>query len=312
MTLTIAYLSSRKDPKFRWFVDSLMNEQRATPPQCVVKVVFVDFWKDKRAMDVPSWVTHVLPKPCVWQGPHRLTREDWFSAGNARNTALCYAPDGAIAYVDDLSVLRPGWLAAVLEGANWSGITCGAYRKVSKIQVESGLVVGHEPVTRAREDGSTFDAGLDSRNEMIKRDRLQTPYRCDGGWLFGCSLVTPVDNFLHINGWCEDLSGGIGFEDVLTGVVMKNAGLEFRYDPRMMTYESEEDHFTETLFKKTDKGISPHDKSHAALDVARQLKSFDNYFNLRELRADILRGGQFPIPKLPLVDWYDGQPLGEM
>lgn len=301
-TLTIAYLTARKEPRIQWFVDSLANEMRATPLQCPVQIVVVDFWKGTRDLPLPADYKHVAPKPCVWQGPNRLTREDWFSAGNARNTALCYAHDGWIAYCDDLSVLMPGWLASVIEGMNFSGVTLGAYRKVNNLRVTNGNVDGFD----------NHPAGWDSRFLQVQEHRLPVPYDCVGDWLYGCSLMANVNEFLEINGWCEDLAGGLGFEDGLTGVVLKVIGTRFRYDPRMLTLESEEDHHTGEIFKKTDKGLSPNDKSHGALDRARAQRRFDNYFDLKEIRRTVLAGGEFPIPTEPRVDWWDQQPLGEM
>ena len=45
----------------------------------------------------------------------------------------------------------------------------------------------------------------------------------------------------------------------------------------------------EKPFKKMDKGVSPQDKSHRALDLARGLKRFDNGFDLRAMRAAVAR-----------------------
>ena len=107
-------------------------------------------------------------------------------------------------------------------------------------------------------------------------------------------------------------AGWVSEDWVLTGIALTNAGYKFRYDTRMKTLESEEDHSVEALFKKTDKGTSPNDKSHAALARAQGLVRFDNGFDLRAMRADVLAGNPFPIPTEPTKDWYDGQPLGEM
>ncbi len=183
-------------------------------------------------------------------------------------------------------------------------MTLGAYRKVKKLVVDGeGNVVSHEP----------FPAGIDNRQKHMdpSLQRAQA-FPAYGSWLYGCSLVAPLEAFLQVNGWPEDISGGIGFEDCLTGVVLGNAGWRFRYDTRLMTWESEEDHHTEPPFKKTDKGVSPKDKSHAALEAAYKLKRFDNNFDLRAMRQDVLAGKPFPIPTGPTKDWYDGQPLAEM
>jgi hypothetical protein len=66
--------------------------------------------------------------------------------------------------------------------------------------------------------------------------------------------------------------------------------------------------------KKTDKGVSPNDKSHAALNIANGTKYFENYYEggIRKMREEVLSGKPFPIVQIPDRDWYDGQLLSEM
>src|SRR4029453_16354268 len=150
----------------------------------------------------------------------------WFAAANARNTALCLALDGYIAYVDDLSVLLPGWLIQVRAAMSAGYIGCGAYKKVKNLEVDKkGNVVNY----------TEFAAGIDNRLA-----HASTLTDCAGNWLYGCSCAIPVDALLAINGWAEDLCDGLGSEDYCTGLVLENAGYKFKYDPSMMTYESEE------------------------------------------------------------------------
>ena len=120
--LTIAYMTHRKEPLIGWFFDSLDNELGGQYEG--VKVVVVDFY----AQPCDGWteedvekrkakfvelsktdVLHVPPKPSVWQGPHRLTKVNYFAASSARNTAICLAEDGYVVFMDDLSVIMPGW-----------------------------------------------------------------------------------------------------------------------------------------------------------------------------------------------------------
>ena len=65
---------------------------------------------------------------------------------------------------------------------------------------------------------------------------------------------------------------------------------------------------------RRDKGVSPNDKSHAALRIARGTKYFENYFpgSTRALRDHYQKHGSFPIVLEPKHDWYDGQLLAEM
>jgi glycosyltransferase involved in cell wall biosynthesis len=294
MDLTVAYITSRVDPKIEWFFDSLDRQTRPGPE----RVVVVDFHKDDRPLDVRGAI-HVAPKPNVWQGKHRLTKEDWFAAANARNTALCLAPDGFLAYVDDVSVLMPGWLDAVRRAMAGNYIVLGAYKKVQRLEVDLGIV-------RSYQDYST-----DSRLGHSPDGRM---LGCGGSWLFGCSLAGPVEWFLTVNGWPE-MSDGLSFEDVLMGFALQNNGFPMQYDPKMLTFESEEAHHNGKVFRRTDKGVSPNDKSHAALNIAKISKDFPNYFGeggIRRVREAVLRGEPFPIQQIPENDWFDGQFIRDM
>lgn len=304
--LTIIYLTVRKDPKIEWFIASLRRERLnlgAAGPE--VSLVVVDHFNHDKAR-VGGPVRVVAPKPNVWNGQTRLTKEEWFNAASARNTGLCYVETKWVAFVDDLSVLMPGWLGAAMEATKRKDnfITLGAYRKVKKMRVDAdGHVTTHE----------FFPAGVDNRQKHVDPElTAKRVVPCAGNWLYGCSLIAPLEAFLAVNGWCEDFCGGIGFEDCVTGLVLERAGYKFVYDTRLMSWESEEDHHAEPPFKKTDKGVSPKDKSHAVLERVASLTRFDNGFDLRAMRADALAGKPFPIPTAPTHDWFDGQPIAEM
>ena len=147
INLTFAYCTSRKEPRLQWYLDSLKRELNANGRyllQNPIIVITPHVDSVMQAVTVPEGLRLMVrpPKPCVWQGPHRLTKEDWFAAGNARNTALCYALDGWIVFTDDLSVLCPGWLKAVLEALTHEDtITCGSYEKVKLLKVQDGSAV---------------------------------------------------------------------------------------------------------------------------------------------------------------------------
>jgi hypothetical protein len=271
--LTIAHMTGRKDPKSDWFLFSLAAQLQDDPEPSGITVVFVDLYSPHAVWDSVE-VQKILgvhrviiaqPKPCVYQGAHRLTKEDWFAACNARNTALCLAQDGHIAYADDLSVLMPGWLAAV--------------REATKVP-----------------------------------NTITQP--CAGNWMFGCSLVAPVQAFLDINGWPEALCDGLGMEDVIAGIMLAKKGYQFRYDRRMLTYESEELHAQLPVMKRSDYGISPNDKSHAVLAMAQNGTGWHpNYFGeggIAGLRQRVLAGEPFPIMRIPEHEFYTGKPLSEL
>ncbi|HUV12671.1 MAG TPA: hypothetical protein VMY18_03445, partial [Acidobacteriota bacterium] len=61
-----------------------------------------------------------------------------------------------------------------------------------------------------------------------------------------------------------------------------------------------------------DKGVSPNDKSHAALSKFGRLNRTQHPWNLREVREHVLSGGDWPsVSAFPKNDWYDGQPICE-
>ena len=315
-TLTVAYLTNRKDCRIEWFFHSLANEvKRVGCGWESIKLVVVDYWmwydhdnsrRDefvRKAHEAGCPIpVHVPPAPTVWQGPHKITKEDHFDAANTRNTAVCYAPDGYIAFVDDLSVLLPGWLDGVQEAQRVHYIACGAYRKVKDLVVENGSIKSFTP----------HPPGEDARSKLV-----QHHLRCPANWMYGCSFAAPVEALLLINGqpalWCS----GMGYEDSVSGEALSRHGYIFRYDTRMMSYESEELHYQNRPFRRDDPGVSPNDKSHALLDRCRGVREFPNDFGggftrLADIRQHILSGGAFPIPTAPTHEWFTGKPLSEL
>lgn len=299
--LTIAYMTNRLYPCWEWFLDSLRNQMDREP----VNIVVVDFHQSTRPNVLPTYVTHVAPKPCVWQGPHRLTSRDYFAAANARNTAACYAVDGWIAYVDDLSVLLPGWLAAVRQGMREGYTVLGAYRKVLGLSVVDGKV----------EQYSDHPPGHDSRWAFGRDD---CGVRLGTGSLFGCSLAMPVELLMTVNGWDESCDG-MGYEDANMSVMLARRATDMRYDRRMLTYESEELHHIGTPFLRVDKKIEGErgpDASHAMMRAVNagpaRAENAHLGMSLRELRRRTLAGDPFPIPSEPQTHWPDNQPLREM
>jgi len=308
MNLTIAYMTARKEPKSEWFFASLGRELEANKDLPLPRIIVVDFYHSKerfpRGQGYCGEIINTNPKPCIWQGEHRLTRENWFAASNARNTALCLAPDGWIVYVDDLSVLMPGWLKAVRDAMSGGYIALGAYKKVKNLVVENGEVKSYEE----------FPGGIDSR---WRHGDPNSPVDAAGSWMFGCSVALPVEALLTINGWPEDLCDGLSGEDYCCGIALQNAGYKFKYDLRMLTLESEEHHHIEPAFRREDwhfengvpkiGGNGADDKSHAALNIARQSTYFQNSFgegDIGALRQRTLMGFPFPIPSAPEHDWF--------
>jgi len=297
MSLSLFYMTAREEPHINWFLESLAQQ----PDHHLQHVGVIDFRKDERPLDFKGYPVkwHVTPKPNPWQGPHRLTKQDFFAMANARSTALCLADTAHIAYVDDLSVLMPGWLGYALECERREAVILGAYRKVKELVVELGTVKSYKEHSN--------DSRLPGRPSGFNR--------CDGSWLYGCSLSGPVEAFLKVNSWPEDLCDGMGFEDVCMGYALHNSGAQLYYCPDMMTLESEEDHFRGAPMRRSDFGISPQDKSHAALSIAQGSKTFPNSFGeggIRELRRRTLAGEPFPIRQIPDREWFTGTLLSEL
>lgn len=295
--LTVAYLTSRLNPRFSWFFDSLHRELAGNYNG--IKIVVVDRHGPRT---LPSYcpVTHVPPKSSVWQGPYRLTSIDYFAASNTRNTALLLAPDGWIVYVDDLSVILPGWMDAVRLAMDGGYVAAGAYKKVNDLVVENGNVISH----------TEHPKGIDSRWHYGDK-----PITIPGSQLFGCSMAAPVDWLLDIGGWDEDCDS-VGGEDYALGMMLQSHGRTIKYCRKMLTFEDDLAHGEEPPVVRIDKGVSPHDKSHAMLHMIHGgRRSAPNYFGpggIRAVRQRILAGEQFPITRVPDRDWFDGQLLSEM
>lgn len=317
--LTIAYSTVRKDCRIEWFFASLHRECGGEYND--IQVVVVDSHAPHRQLfPFGSYITRIEdfggaiqwrePKPNVWNGYYRLTKDQWFAAASHRNTSLCLARYPFIAFVDDLSVLMPGWLARVRAAMDGNYIVCGSYAKAKNMTVVNGEIQCYTPY--AEDNRRKHVSGL-------------TP--CSGNWLYGCSVAGPVEAFLSVNGWPENICDGLGFEDCCMGIALKNAGHDMRYDPAMMTYESEELHHVEPALRKEDwhrvngvlqkGGNGGDDCSHAALHIAQQSKWFEydvggGFKDLRALRQHVLNGGKFPVRHAPEHHWWTGVPLKDL
>ena len=315
MSLTIAYITARHEPRFDWFFQSLMLQKGVN--DIVTKIIVVDqqIWNLGEARRTKAFESTFLPgklnaslsftkpKPTVWSGPYRLTNKDFFDQSNARNTAICLCKSDWIAFVDDLSVLSPTWLEAVRDAMKGGYVVCGAYQKVNKLVVENGRIVSFEDIPQ----------GHDFR---WRKGKDGTPTWYPGNHFLGCSNAAPIQAFLDINGYPEHLTAGMGYEDCVTGSMMARNGYRFRYERRMLTIEAADLHFQPPVLLRFDPGVSPYDKSHKMMEIARTQKRFENFFghgfkDIASLRSHILGGGKFPIRRQPTHEWFSGMPLAE-
>jgi hypothetical protein len=305
--LSINYLTFRKNPCIEWFFDGLHTQ--CAGDYSGIEINVIDYFRnDPERVDyihqkAYGKINHVAPKPTVWQGPYKLTQNEYFAASNARNTGICHSSGPYVAFIDDLSCMGPDWLKAALEAKEY--IAMGMYEKVSTPVVDTlGRMVRYEPKKGCQ----------DCRHGYAKDgEAVDQP----GSLLYGCSVAGPIEAFLKVNGFDEDGdSTGLGTEDYICGMMMNQQGWKTKLDKRLWTYEWLEGHVQDRPFLRRDKGISPNDKSHAILNMVMGGRKYaPNYFGdggIREQRRKVLAGESFPVTQVPDRDWYDGQPLSEL
>lgn len=303
-SLTIAYITAREKPEFEWFFSSLLMQMKGTLP---IAVIVIDTREGERsgltiergslghsAIRFPNPLLHIKPKPTIWQGKHRITKEDWWAASNARNTAICLCKTEWIAFLDDRCVLMPTWLKAIKDAMKYGYAVCGAYEKRHGMTVENGIIKHGGIIT-----GEDTRIGLNTQ-----------AVKAPGQWFFGCTTALPLEWALAVNGY-DETCDGISMEDVIFGLMLQNNGYPIAYDKRMKIVEDRTPDQLGKPMRREDKGISPDDKSHAMLHMLSQAKRATHQWNLSEIREKVLKGEPFPIPTGPTHDWYDGQPIAE-
>jgi hypothetical protein len=293
MALTIAYITSRNEPHFEWFLDSLYRQLKDD----LVKVIIVDGQRQYRPTITPlthpgGEVLHTQPKPTIWQGDFRITKTDWWAASNSRNTALCLCETDWIAFLDDRCVLMPGWYSSIKQAMKHGYAVFGSYEKRTGMTVENG-VIKHGGIV----------IGKDSR---VGNDKAVV--RAPGEWSFGCTLALPAEWMLQVNGYDESCDGS-GFEDIFLGLMLQNNGFPMMYDKRMKMVEDRTPEYCGPVMRKEDKGVSPDDKSHAMVNMLRFQKKalhFWNNWDMRAIRSDVQDGKPFPLPEeREYRDWWD-------
>ncbi len=301
-SLTICYVTARHKPKVEWFMDSLHRETGGDYSN--TKIIIVDTMLMKRNEE---WITigdfdkhliRVLPKPTIWQGEHRITKEDWWAKCNAMNTGIALCDTEWIAFVDDRCVLSHGWLHAIQDSMIGNYAVCGSYEKRSGMKVVDGEIV---------EEG-----------ELLGKDiRTQRGFpHLTADW-YGGSGALPLEWCLRVNGYSEDITDGLGFEDISFGILLRNNHLEMRYDSRMRIIEDRTPGEIEGALKRASKpSPDPNDKHQAKdyriLSIMGASTTSGNSYNLAELRQRMLNGGTWPMPTASHLDWFDNQPISEM
>lgn len=302
MKLTIGMITARREHHFfDWFIDSL---KRQLAPSDEIYAMLVDlhqpttekldFYADNGAV---IHTEHRPIKPTVWQGPHKLTREDWWSISSSRNVIICLAKTDFVAFLDDRCVLMPGYLNSIREAMEGDYAVAGAYEKRFGMKVENGVITNGGEVT-----------GVDPRNP---KGTLRKPVKTFGGCWCGCNYALPLEWCLEINGH-DETCDSLGLEDVVFGNMLALNGHVTMFDARMKIVEDRTRDPGENMPKRTDKGVSPNDRSHALLAKIGASKRAIHPLDIRAERDRVLRGEPWTIPTEPKVDFWDGEPLEQM
>jgi len=305
MKLTVAFVTGRADPKLEWVVDELYEQAK---PSDVIDILVVDALCRSPFALVPNArpagclrqgsgvksVRVVDPKPNIWQGKHRITKCDWWGASSSRNTAFVYSEHDYIAFLDDRSHIGPKWLETVRRGERErASVIAGTYDKL-----ENGVLTS------------------DTRRPHAPNGKIN----CGGGWLYGCTFALPLEWALNVGGF-EEGCDGQGAEDYIFGLNLANAGYRIDFSVDLAVRQERAEVSKEGVggagssgYKRIDKGISPNDKSHAALARFGSRAHTEFTPDLRHLRELAQRGEPMPIPdpNYDYRDWFDGQLIRTM
>lgn len=327
MKLSIAYITGRSEPRLDWVFRDLANQVK---PDDELELIVVDVCDRKivelapalkddavaalpdRGVSSRSEIETVLcaltgcrdvrvvpPKPNIWQGAHRVTSRDWWAKSNASNTALCLARHDMIAFLDDRCELGPEWLSTIRAAVHPQSrfVIAGSYNK-------------HETI--AQQPPATGVAGTitDDHRRMKHPRGLRN---CGGSWLYGCTFALPLAAALAVNGF-EEGCDGLGAEDYIFGINLANAGYRIDFVPSLFVQQERSAEFCTPTYWKTDKGVSPNDKSHAALKRFGSRARTEFTPSLVAIRELLAEGGTWPVPdaKAEHRDWFDGQLISEM
>jgi hypothetical protein len=303
-SLTIVYCTARKQPHVEWFFDSLNRETGGDYSN--TNIIVVNSFLDQR-YEVAKRLhngtiidfQNVPPKPTIWQGEHRITKEDWWAKCNAMNTGICLCDTEYIAFVDDRSVLSHGWLHCIQDAMIGAYAVCGSYEKHANMKVENGEIV----------DEGEF-LGADVRRKFGIAVRTTDWY--------GGSCALPLEWCLRVNGYPEDICDGLGFEDIAFGILLRNNHLDMRYDSRMRIIEDRTpgESYQGALKRASKPSPDPNNKwlakDYRILEIMGASTASGNSFDIGKLREATLRGEPFPPPTASHRDWFDNELISEM
>lgn len=297
MRISFGFPTCRADCGFDWFVAALITQARRVDFDLRnAEIVAVDqmlhssLADDRRAefQDIVAGritLVHVPPKPNPWNGPARLTVDEYAAHASARNTLFCHSSGDHLISVDDLSVPDAGWLAAHLEGAQAKRLTAGVYPKRSRVVVDpDGALVSSEPWS-----GDGRSAPFEDETRIAYGSRTGP-----AGWFFTGNVGVPMTIALEVNGFDEVLDA-IGLEDCDFGVRADRAGHPVWIEPRARTIQAQDRRSAQEHVSVSYKRAVPWTKDLESY-LSRDVWTTGNAFALKELRAHILTGGSYPAP----------------
>ncbi len=294
-TLTICMITGREHPNVEWMLDSLrpqLLEGEQMPSVIVVSA-------EGPLYSTPGFIT-VRPKPTIWQGEHRKTAVDWWAASSARNSSLCLAQTEWALMLDDRCILGPDSLTAIRDAMEGGYAVAGAYEKRHGMEVESGVMVKPGIIM-----------GTDHRITHVQGNG---PAPCPGNWCYG-AMAMPLEWALSIGGY-EQAMDGMGFEDVIFGLMLQNNGYPRCYDPRFLMIQDRTPEQCGKTYRREDKGRATHspatpDKGHRSLELFGCAVMTTNRHQLWQSRQAAQAGKPWPLLFDSTTDWYDGEPIDE-
>lgn len=340
--VTVAFITSRVDCKVEWTIDSLAR-QVPVEERHLIHLLLIDrhLWSltpeagstyfrrgDLISLTDARWhvesrrekfanavkgrfdYQHLPPKPNSWQGPFRRTQFDWFVASQARNTAIMAARHDYVVFIDDLSVVMPGFWANAKHAADSGYCVAGVYRKSRDMVVVDGDLVSFTP----------YPQGVDSRWGAASDSGI-IPWTGEAVW--GCSFGVPTELLLKVNG-NDEMTDGQAAEDYDLSMRIERAGGRWHLNKNLQTMESDEMHGIEPSLPREKRVVSPDrlphgyngnpDSDHVMLWRVRHEPRFTTLAgdNLRRLREEFLLTQRAPIPETPTHDWRTGQRLEEV
>lgn len=311
--ISFIYITCRKNPKLELFINTLYQQVFDLNFDITkIQLVIVDFelqYDTSRLENFGKIINnrfdyvHVEPKPSKYQGKHKLTKVNYFSASGPRNTGVCYSKYDYLVFIDDLSAMGPNSFSHIVDYANKKIVVGFSYQKVNGLEFNNNKLYFKE-----------HSSGIDSR--IQNKDFFR---QIQGAQLYGYN-ASPLYEILKVNGY-DEICASMGGEDYHYGHRLQLAGVKIYYSEHVRFYESEYDEGNgiTSVFIRRDPLLEKekylyllkkynvdkrhvnegrYDLSHLVLDILMQRdKSWTegNNYHLTDLRNKIINGGQFDL-----------------